>query len=288
MGRPIFSQAYASPAMRTEPEPRADPCKKWSQSNPFDPDSDEFFKDAENEMFTDTDEYKHDQQNLSGGTGSSASSESGASDVDSPMAVVPDEFVDAYTAASEDWQRFNREEPRHYEIQPAYPRITSRNPRSSRNVSAESGEQVVRPRRVTRPRSATVVVSTIHPPSSLRNSTTATELDIGYQSPPIRRTVNITPINIPRQPSTPGPISPDSPSTPPNTLYSRHIQHVFTPSPPPTVTPRLYSWRHGAPPSPTSPITGRNIGGPLTNPGARMSLARINLTPVRVHAGAVA
>lgn len=316
MGRALFSQAYATPAVRTEPEPSADPYEKWSRWNAFDPDSDEFFKHAQNEVFTDTDEYLRDQERLSllgGGTGSPGSSESSASDGGSPMAMGPDDPVvlmaDAYAAASVEWEhRFllagaaevewrhnaNREEPQRHEMI-GYPRVTTRfNPRAPRNVSADSGEQVVRPGRVTRPRSATVTVSTIHPPSSLRNSTTATDIDDGFTgiashrlSPPLRRTINITPINIPIEPSTPSPVSSESPSTPPGTLYSRQIQHVFTPSPPPTVTPRIYTWNHDVPASPTSPTTGRNIGGPLTNPGARMSLARININPVRVRAGAV-
>ncbi|KAF9466136.1 hypothetical protein BDZ94DRAFT_1252195 [Collybia nuda] len=225
------------------------------------------------------------------------------------MAVGPDDpavlMADAYAAASVDWEhRFllagageiewrrnsNRDEPQRHEMI-GYPRITSLfHPRASRNVNAESGEQAVRPARATRPRSATVTVPTIHPPSSLRNSTTATELDRGFTthrlSPPLRRTINITPINIPVEPSTPSPVSSESPSTP-GTLYSHQIQHVLTPSPPPTVTPRLYTWNNDVPTSPTSPTTGRNMGGPLTNPGARMSLARINIAPVRVRTQAL-
>lgn len=48
MGRPLFSQAYAtaSPAVRVEPEP-AQQYERWTYWNPFDPDSDEFFANAE-------------------------------------------------------------------------------------------------------------------------------------------------------------------------------------------------------------------------------------------------
>jgi hypothetical protein len=312
MGRALFSQAYALPTVRSEPEPSADPYEKWSRWNAFDPDSDEFFDNAQREVFLDTEEYMRDQERLSSlveGTGSPVSSESSASEAGSPMAVGSDDPVvmmaDAYAAASVDWEhRFllagageiewrrnnNRDELERHEMI-GYPRVTSLfNPRAPRNVATEGGEQV-RPIRVNRPRSATITVPAVHPPSSLRNSTTATEIDDEFVvlpahrlSSPLRRTVNITPINIPIEPSTPSPISSESPSTPPDTPYSRQIQHVFTPSPPPTVTPRIYTWNHHATPaSPPSPTVARSMGGPLTNPNARMSLARISITPARVR-----
>jgi hypothetical protein len=55
MGRALFSLAYAAPepAVRTEPEPEVEPFSRWSAWNPFDPDSDEFFQDAEYEAFID-------------------------------------------------------------------------------------------------------------------------------------------------------------------------------------------------------------------------------------------
>lgn len=57
MGRPLFSQKYSTPAIQEDPHPSADaldvPCEKWSASNQFDPDSDEFFTDALLEHFVD-------------------------------------------------------------------------------------------------------------------------------------------------------------------------------------------------------------------------------------------
>jgi len=52
---------------------------------------------------------------------------------------------------------------------------------------------------------------------------------------------------------------------------------MMTPSPPPTVTPRLYHWQnHPIPAIPTTPtVVGGNRDGPLTNPHARISYARL-------------
>lgn len=58
---------------------------------------------------------------------------------------------------------------------------------------------------------------------------------------------------------------------------------MSTPSPAPTVTPRIYHWGHrsSVPSTPSSPSRSGGNAGPLTNPTARRSLARI--TPVRVR-----
>ena len=81
------------------------------------------------------------------------------------------------------------------------------------------------------------------------------------------------------------------PRTPPRTLGTAPLSNASTtdarvtttpivfsslsPSPPPSVTPRLYSWAPTStrlPPPPLSPTTNR---GPLTNRNARMSVAHI-------------
>jgi hypothetical protein len=56
-------------------------------------------------------------------------------------------------------------------------------------------------------------------------------------------------------------------------------------SPPPSVTPRFYSWQHHPIPAlPSSPSQARgNRDGPLTNPRARMSFARIDSSPARIR-----
>jgi hypothetical protein len=123
--------------------------------------------------------------------------------------------------------------------------------------------------------------SVLHP-SSLRNSTTATDLEranaIAAAATSPRR-VSVPPISIPVQPSTLGPESPSSasPTTPP-AVYTTHMQ-LMTPSPPPTVSPRIYVWGSRIPASPGSPsvrhLYSHPAAGPLTNPGARQSHTRI-------------
>ncbi|KAF8892215.1 hypothetical protein BD779DRAFT_1468520 [Infundibulicybe gibba] len=87
MGRALFSQTYSSPAVRTEPEPGLVSCEKWSRCNPFDPDSDEFFNDAEYEAFVDPVDYRVVASERSGSpafSDDSSSSERASSPIASP------------------------------------------------------------------------------------------------------------------------------------------------------------------------------------------------------------
>lgn len=306
MGRALFSQNYtSSPVVRTEPEPSVDPFTKWSSWNAFDPDSDEFFDNAVDELFIDTEEYRQEyqqeQERLSSlgdsGTGSSASSESSESDRGSPMAVGSDDpailIADAYSsidweqrflaagAADVDWRRARDERQRNSLVYASLSSIF--NSRAPRRPGAEASDNAV-PVRANRPRSATVSGGpAFHPPSSLRNSTTANEIGNDPPSSPFTTlTVNISSMAIPVEPST-GPISPQWSATPPETPHPPQEQNMFSPSPVPTVTPRIYSWNHPwVSRSPTSP-SFHGAGGPLTNPSARMSLARIPISPAPVH-----
>ncbi|KAG5647528.1 hypothetical protein DXG03_009465 [Asterophora parasitica] len=306
MGRALFSTKYASKvAVRTEPEP-ACPCEKWSITNPFDPESDEFNCDAQREVFIDTEAYRQELEReasavrafvartaADGGTESPESSESGDSDRGSPMAVGSDDPA-LLIADALDWDS-------RWLAATATTDWTAR-----RGISADN-EQL--PMRVGRPRSTTASSASgpvFLPPSSMRNSATVLEPEIDYshpssspsppQSPDIpsmstRRTVNITPISIPTEPSSPSPLSPHSPVTPTDTLYAREMQALLTPSPPPSVTPHVYTWnrRYALGHAPTSPLAAQSTAaattnaGPLTNPSARMSLARINVAPARVR-----
>ena len=55
MGRALFSQKYLSePAVCEDPAPPFGvPCRRWSPCNQFDPDSEDFFKNAQLEQFLD-------------------------------------------------------------------------------------------------------------------------------------------------------------------------------------------------------------------------------------------
>lgn len=158
------------------------------------------------------------------------------------------------------------------------------------NRQGLSTDGQIRPIRTNHPRlrTASSGVPPFIPPSPLRMSATTVEMEEGLPSPifaqsPTRRTVNINPISIPTEPSTPSPVSPVSPVTPTNDLYAREMPSLRTPSPPPTVTPHLYTWRRIPLAAPTSPLSSHSTGGPLTNPSARMSRARINIAPARVR-----
>lgn len=284
MGRPLFSASYSTPAVRTEPEP-AQPAilyEKWTRWNAFDPDSDEFFnsEDAVFEAFLDpadveasTEERERQRQRPrpvqpepvdvmivreleERSDSSSSSSEGTVSGRGSPMAVGSDDpagmLADAYRAGEFE------------------PRNTARRQR----------------------------VALIHdgmPP--LRDidddeRTATTVLDI-LNDRRVSRVMPHSPFRsrgfIPR-------FSDTRPNTPPHQRTHTHNDHVIpelavTPSPAPTVTPRLYSWSSSTPfgrdsvasPTPVHRQRQRDRTSPLTNPSARMSLPHLSPAPVRVR-----
>ncbi|KAF8967765.1 hypothetical protein BDZ97DRAFT_1903322 [Flammula alnicola] len=291
MGRALFSQAYAvpSPAVRTEPEPKVDICERWTSWSHFDPDSEDFFQDAEYEAFIDPVQVAREQAELAslaradGTADSSDSSDSSISDRGSPMAVGSDDpailIADVYTNRTARWEVDSEvTSPTEPEWRPARatrsiaraftvpPFVTSESPRR---------DQLTNP---------------VFIPPAIAPDASATDAPV---SPTLRRTVNITPINVTRTPQveaedrSPSPDSP-APSTPPpqSTLtFRRQSQTMITPSPPPSVTPRFYSWQqHSFPALPSSPtLAHTNRDGPLTNPRARMSFARIDASPARIR-----
>lgn len=281
MGRPIFSHTYAaaSPAVRTEPEPKVDTCEKWSVWNRFDPDSDEFFENAEYEAFIDPAQLAAHSVEIpvlaeaEGQSDTSDSSDGGASDEGSPMAVgsddpavlIADAYAEAYTAPSTSWEDFTQ-----WRTRGGPPLFAPHSP-----VANQSTPPFI-------------------PPSISRESSPGLEVvplpaDEPPRSPTLRRAVNITPIVISRIQTeatdrSPSPETPDAPSTPPTHATPLPQSSLVTPSPPPSLTPRIYSWRRQPSASPTSPSRIRgNWDGPLTNPHARMSFARIEATPVRIR-----
>lgn len=265
MGRSLFSHTYAAPAVRTEPEPQVDICERWSAWNRFDPDSEDFFQDAEYEAFIDPVQLERERLEAAALAATEAisdtsdSSDGSVSDSGSPMAVGSDDaivLINDVRAAEAEW--------------------------ATRRVSAPVASPEI------------PTIPAFFPPSFLReptptleaNSPTASEPP---RSPTVRRTVNITPITIPSErvveaDTSPSPDSPMPPSTPPPQPREQHDMLVSM-SPPPSVTPRFYSWQHHPIPAlPSSPSLARgNRDGPLTNPRARMSFARIDSSPARIR-----
>ncbi|KAJ7654501.1 hypothetical protein DFH06DRAFT_516044 [Mycena polygramma] len=285
MGRALFSETYGfkAPAIRVAaPEPVCPEPGKWSISNPFDPDSDEFFDGAEYEAFMDHGEVDRMEHPVVVSDSSSSSSSDGS---DSGRGSPVIDGVPRPIRMNAIWDRLVDESA-------AYQSVVDEMSGEVEYMRTDESNDVVTIRATAdpqRPRAVAVtVVSSIHPPSSLRNSTTATDLERAA------RRASVPPISIPLEPSTPGPASPTSasesasPTTPSPTMPSpgpgpvyTHLQ-LMTPSPAPPVTPRVYVWGTQRAPVPASPSPSAHhphSAGPLTNPSARQSLARI--TPRR-------
>ena len=298
MGRSLFSQSYPTmPAVRIEPEPTVDLCEKYSLWNRFDPDSDDFFQDAEYEAFIDPAQHQREQEELVAvahadpATEDSESSESNSdqgSDRGSPMAIGSDDptiLIATYAnhpwsspAASGGWQSATTD----------HSAVTSGityNPRRMQSVFGARPHETEDADHLGNP--------VFIPPDSFREPSEPD--DLSSSPPTLRRTTDITPITVPTNPQvvfmppsrtpSPGPLT--SPSTPP--LGYQSLPPMLTPSPAPSVTPRFYSWQHHRPISslptiPTSPTLSRgNRDGPFTNPHARVSLMRIDAATARAR-----
>ncbi|KAH9479334.1 hypothetical protein JR316_0007924 [Psilocybe cubensis] len=286
MGRALFSLAYATPApvIRTEPEPEVDICERWSAWNRFDPDSDDFFEHAEYEAFVGPSRSAAQEAAMpplveaDAQLDSPESTENSVNEQGSPMAVGSDDpailIADAYSIRATTWgndEEDSTSSPTEAEWREADLAISS-------SPTDEHDQTSIPP---------------FIPPVAFREASPALETvslpsNDPPRSPTLRRAVNITPIIISRTQTeaidrSPSPDSPSMPSTPPSGVA--FPQALLTPSPPPSVTPRIYSWqRHSIPSLPSSPSLLRgNRDGLLTNPHARMSFARIDSSPARIR-----
>jgi len=284
MGRPLFSQSYRSkPAVRTEPDSGYLSYNRWNHWDAFDPDSEEFFaNDPVYEAFIDPSinpiSGEEEEQTLVVEESiSSGSSEGSVSDRGSPMAVGSDDPVRMLAEAypSVDWeQRFVQTPPISADARPATRwQPTRYAPRFNANAYQQGAFA-----RGSRPRSATVtVIPQRAPPAASQRGFATSPTDN------LPRTSDITPIFAPRAPAANLARSPETaqqpfiPVTPPS---QRAPLGQTTPSPPPTVTPRILSWSSRPPMSPGSPPQSNS---PLTNPSARMSLAHIAPALLRVR-----
>ncbi|KAF9485441.1 hypothetical protein BDN70DRAFT_587517 [Pholiota conissans] len=318
MGRAVYSQTYALPEPAIHAEPEASPtCERWTSWNHFDPDSEEFFQDAEYEAFLNPAQSAREQaaeisasafarsptgmSDLSDSASSEGSvgeleqqRESGVGANNSPMAVGSDDpamlIANVYSVdRNSAWIALGDLDAD--EVARFWPTNVARDGRAS-----ESSAYLTLNDSPVQTTPAFIPSPSIRSPSPLR-------------SPTLRRMVPITPITITRtrtrvehrdadpEPAaerSPSPASPTMPATPPPTLYRlpapRSVRPlaIATPSPPPSVTPRFYSWQqHSIPAVPVSPTAERERErereGPLTNPLARMSFVRIDAGPTRVR-----
>ncbi len=280
MGRPLYSSSR-QPAVRVEPEPQHPAIQKWSYWNAFDPDSDEFFEndDAVYEAFVDPADRIQIPVDRSIPTvvevDVSSSSEASSSGRGSPMDVID---VEISENEREHQLLRDREMPRASGMRILDDSVP-RNPVLDAQIDVGRGlpsdERVQYYMSLMERMEAAGAERERRPTADIRPGTrerVPTYLDLPQED---SRTPSPEPVPIPRSrhivPSTSA-----RPSTPP----AQATPLFASPSPPPSVTPRLYSWASlsSAPPVPSSPLTNR---------GARMSVAHI-VAPSLVPAHRVA
>jgi len=258
MGRPLFSKAFQSTPVVREPTPPC-PYEKWSYINAFDPDSDEFF-DNEHAVYEDfvdpIDTTTHSEEDededeerdvlvvrLGTIDASPASSLSSLSDRSSPMAV-------------------DAEDPAHLVLDDLH------DLRQMEDTESGLRWEQVHPQPDSRQRDVLPSVYRASPLSRSRGSVIPRD-QIDQVDP--SEAIAIPP------PSAPIPVpivrSPRTTSIDERTPFSP-VTHII-PSPPPTTTPRLYSWARSQ--APLSP------GSPFTNPNARTSYTHLSPTLIRVR-----
>ncbi|EAU90441.1 hypothetical protein CC1G_00825 [Coprinopsis cinerea okayama7 len=328
MGRALFSKTHRAPAVavRTEPDLLGPPCEKWSVSNRFDPDSDEFFEHAQYEAFIDPETVRREQAEgiaervrratiLDVSSDSSSDSGDGGSEVGSPMATGLDDpavmlantiamaedvrtarasrqFLAASASANlEQWRTaLSALNANTAAAREQLERITADMAADNIAIANAANNLTTAPRsNRNRPRSASAVPAVLSA-STVRSSIIAADVSMDQIPTPPRSPVLSRPVVVfppsPRSRSRSPVRVPATPSTPHNPTEDHSL---ISPSPPGSVTPaRPYSWRdphwHPIPAIPNSPTRTRNTReGPLTNPRARMSYARLTTTPVLVR-----
>ncbi|KAF7974683.1 hypothetical protein HWV62_11447 [Athelia sp. TMB] len=272
MGRPLYSAAYSTPAVRTAPEsvPSAVPAERWSRWGSFDPDSDEFFEsdDAVYEAFIDPADLVQTSQPRPASESigvfveremerayspvESLSSDSTVSGRASPMAEGPDDpaamVADAY-----------------YSTQPSARRPV---PPHRSNSNWTSGTTVDQPPRSWSP-----------PPVTDSSDPRAAHFN---EQRRVRNRVAVSPRTfIPPRAS----IENDTTPPPPAREVLTPVDNP-SPSPAPAVTPHPYSWNaysaaRSIPESPTP--APRYHDSPLTNPSARISIPHLSPAPLRIR-----
>ncbi|EKM50637.1 uncharacterized protein PHACADRAFT_264016 [Phanerochaete carnosa HHB-10118-sp] len=246
MGRPLFSQAYTAPAVRVEPE-QPQPYERWSYWNPFDPDSEEFFADAEDERICSVESVVRGVSPVMEEVGSSSSSEASLSGRGTPTQEDDGLSIE--------------------EVELGYRRRALdgvvRDTTVRTIVLPEDDGQTYRA--VARPQ--TSFIRTSYHESPQWDPPTRSPSPVSFPLPHME----VMP-DLPRPAPThsdPIPILVSARSTTPHNDTPRYS--YGSPSPPSSVTPRLYTW--------TALQSLTSQGSPLPNRGARRSLAHIAPSP---------
>lgn len=281
MGRPLYSKAFQTEPIIREPEAPL-PYEKWSYINAFDPDSDEFFENdqAVYEAFVDHVPVDHseDEEELEEDRETvvirlDLTGEGSLLNRDSPMAVGGDSLAQ-YIAQAYRRQTTEAETPVRVRLAThgTHGEVQSDLPVSHESVEIDSSRDIMAPLDA---HPQPVPATQPHNISNHTHHEPRGELPLPTPSAPIPVPGTYS------QHSSPGEgLSFSSfyhqhlSSTPPPryTSFSR-----FSPSPPPTVSPRIYTWashRQTYSPAGTSPLPNNN---------ARMSHAHISPALVRVR-----
>ncbi|GJE98568.1 hypothetical protein PsYK624_148010 [Phanerochaete sordida] len=252
MGRPLYSQTHSAPAVRVEPE-QPQPYERWSYWNPFDPDSEEFFADAEDERVCPPESVVRGVSPVLEEVGSSSSSEASMSGRGTP--TQEDEGLSA-----EEVELGFRRRALDGVVRAGATVRTVPTP-----LSPDDDGQTYRA--VARPQT-----SFVRTPYRERNPDwdppTRTPSPVLVPLPRTEVRADFAPMAVARSSPIPIPV-PARPTTPQNDAPAAFS--YGSPSPPPSVTPRLYTW--------TALQTAVSPGSPLPNRGARRSLAHITPSP---------
>lgn len=289
MGRPIYSRPAVTVRVACEepPAPVAEPAQptyeNWSYWNAFDPDSDEWFEgdDAVYEAFiTDPSQViptpaipasptigEEDGVVVVGvradalragsplSSGSSEASEDSEGERSGGIRLLGESGSDSEESDDELEGSVVVVNPR--------PRI--------QGTSIDEGGRVYTVDEFIMRDEGLFAPSTSTPTSSGTATSSATRV---VEEIPISVPLQVEEFEVPRTPPrNPRAAVPVNANTPSRTITTPIV--FASPSPPPTVTPRLYTWASGSrvlPPAPMSPTPNR---GPLPNRSARMSVAHI-------------
>lgn len=279
MGRPLYSKAFQTEPIIRQPEAPC-PYEKWSHINAFDPDSDEFFESdqAVYEAFVDHMPLEHSEDEEEMEEDREAvvirldlTGEGSLLDRDSPMAVGGDSLAQ-YIGQAYRRQTIDPEAPVRVRLAAhATPgEVQSDAPVSHESVEIDSSRDVMAS---LDPPPQPIFATQPHNIFNHRHHEPRDELPTPTPSTPI-------PVPGTNSSSSGEGLSLSSfyhhhiSSTPPrrHTSFSR-----FSPSPPPTVSPRIYTW------APRRQTYSPAVTSPLPNNNARMSHTHISPALVRVR-----
>ena len=257
MGRPLFSQAYTSaPAVRDEPE-QPQPYEKWSYWNPFDPESDAFFADAvEERIVTPEPPAEPLRGNPSLVRVEDAETDSGSSSEASSSGRGTPALEEDGLSLEEHELEYRR-------------RVTEfeMHERAVRALAfADDGQTY---RAVARPHVSSV--RTTHYAAGVSRSPSPAPMPIP------RAQVAPEPVAVSPAVTRSNPIPIPAPARPTTPQHGTPTYSYGSPSPPPSVTPRLYTWASRTT-LPTLPQAA-SPSSPLPNRSARRSFANIAASP---------